>query len=73
MKPSILIIGTGSIALRHVENLLKICSKNVEICVFSKNKNRSKDFAKKYKINYLSTLSSSEIKNSKIYSFNYCI
>ena len=65
MKPSILIIGTGSIALRHVENLLKICSKNVDIHVFSKNSNRSKVFAKKYKINYLSNLSSFEINNKK--------
>ena len=48
MRNSILSIGTGSIAKRHVENIFKI-NKNNKIDVLSNNFRRSITFCKKFR------------------------
>ena len=44
----ILVIGTGSIAERHIKNILKLNQK-ININIFSQNQNRAKNFIKKFK------------------------
>jgi len=48
MKNNVLVMGTGSIAQRHVKNILKI-KDNCNICVCSKSFIRAKNFCKKFK------------------------
>ena len=48
MGNNILVIGTGSIANRHVENILKI-DKSSTIDVLSRDYHRSNIFCKKFK------------------------
>ena len=57
MKNKILLIGTGSIARRHLKNILKI-DKTSEISVYSKDEMRARKFVKEfeYKINVIKNL-----------------
>ena len=48
MKNKVLLIGTGSIAERHLKNILKI-NPSAEISVYSSEENRAKRFSKKFK------------------------
>ena len=48
MKNKILLIGTGSIAERHLKNIFKI-NRSADISIYSKNENRAKKFVKKFK------------------------
>ena len=48
MKNKVLLIGTGSIAERHLKNIIKI-DRTADISVYSKNKYRAKRFVKKFK------------------------
>ena len=61
MKKNILVIGTGSIANRHVENILKI-DKSSTIDVLSRDYHRSNIFCKKFK--------KYNIKPAKYYNIN---
>ena len=57
MKNKVLLIGTGSIARRHLKNILKI-DKTSKISVYSKDEMRARKFVKefKYKINVIKNL-----------------
>ena len=48
MKKKVLIIGTGSIAKRHIENILKLKQK-IDLSIFSNNESRAKVFIRKLK------------------------
>lgn len=48
MVKKILVIGTGSIAIRHIKNILNI-NPNFKIYVYSKNLNRAKKIVTKFK------------------------
>lgn len=48
MKNKVLLIGTGSIAERHLKNIFKI-NRSADISIYSKNENRAKKFVKKFK------------------------
>ena len=41
MKNKVLLIGTGSIAERHLKNIFKI-NRSADISIYSKNENRAK-------------------------------
>jgi len=57
----ILVIGTGSIAERHIENILKL-NQEININVFSQNKNRAKNFIKKFKNKNITLISNLYLK-----------
>ena len=50
MKNKVLLIGTGSIAERHLKNIVKI-DRSADISVYSKNENRAEKFVRKFKQN----------------------
>tara|TARA_X000001036_G_scaffold439546_1_gene491071 strand:- start:2786 stop:3787 length:1002 start_codon:yes stop_codon:yes gene_type:complete len=64
MKKKILIIGTGSIAKRHVTNILKL-KQSVTLNLFSKSEKRAKNFISNFKGKKISLLNSSELKKKK--------
>lgn len=55
-----LVIGIGSIGQRHIKNLISLGYNNIEI--FDTNKLLAKKIAKKFSINYLSSLKFNDIK-----------
>ena len=62
MKNRVLLIGTGSIAERHLKNIVKI-NKSAEISVYSKSESRARNFVKKFKEN-ITVLKSLSKKNN---------
>ena len=61
----ILVIGTGSIAERHIENILKL-NQEININVLSQNKNRAKNFIKKFKNKNITLISNLYLKKKVV-------
>ena len=64
MKKKVLVIGSGSIAKRHIKNILKLKSK-INISLFSRNKKRAKIFLKNFKSKNISLINSNNLKRDR--------
>ena len=67
MKKKVLIIGTGSIAKRHIENILKLKQK-IDLSIFSNNESRAKVFIRKLKSKKIYIVKKKIYKQDKIFS-----
>ncbi len=64
MKKKILVIGTGSIAKRHIKNILKLNQK-INISLLSRNENRAKIFLRNFKNKNISLINSRNLKKER--------